>query len=122
MLVVAVYLLFSPTQGFGSSWHRALLPLLFFAAALNIFEGIRIRAHMAQLVGAMRFLAGRAGRNATPEIRGEAIEILIESMRSGTESVRTTAARELCKLTDEDFGTDAEAWQRWWLENKDRFR
>ncbi len=122
MLVVAVYLLFEPPPGLDDGAYRALLPFLLFAAALNIFENIRIRAHISQLVGALRMLAGRMGRSPTPEIKGEAIEILIGSLRSGTESVRDTAAKELRKLTDEDLGTDPEAWQRWWLENKDRFR
>jgi hypothetical protein len=121
MLVTAVYLLIAPPPGLGEGFYRILLPWVFIALALIFFENVRTRAHISQLVGVMRMLAGRAGRAPTPEVKAEAIEILIASLRTGSEEVRETAARQLHNLTGEDHGLDSAAWEAWWRANRERF-
>ena len=91
------------------------------AAAIGVMENLRMRAHMSQLVGAIRSIAARAGKEVSPEVKAEAIEILLKALRSSTPTARKTAAVQLRNLTDQSFGEDADAWERWWAENKDSF-
>jgi len=88
------------------------------ACALTILENLRTRTHMAQLVGAIRGLMGRTGAPPTPEVKREAIEILLRSLRSDKETVRKTAAGQLRQLTGQGLGDSAEEWERWWAANK----
>jgi hypothetical protein len=47
---------------------------------------------------------------------------LLRMLRFRDEEKRKDAAETLKRLTGEDFGTDAEAWEAWWEENKDAFK
>ena len=122
MFGLAIYFVFVPPPGFdGSFLHRVTIPFLLVACALSIFENLRTRMHMSQLIGALRQIMGRTGAPPTPEGRREAVEILIRSLKADQEHVRNTAAEQLKRLTGQDLGADPAAWERWWSQNKGNF-
>jgi len=115
MFGLAAYFVFVPPEGFGDDLiHRFTVPFILVACALTILENLKTRSHIAQLVGALRGLMGRAGMPPTPEAKREAIEILLKSLRSDKETVRKTAAEQLRRLTGETLGDTAEEWEQWW--------
>ncbi|MHC4136389.1 MAG: hypothetical protein ACYTDU_16950 [Planctomycetota bacterium] len=122
MFGLAGYFIFVPPPGFEDSiGHRFTIPFVLVACAYMVLENLRTRIHLAQLVGALRSLMGRTGTPATPEVKREAIEILLKSLRSDNETARQAAARQLGNLTGQDFGEDAKAWEEWWARNKADF-
>jgi hypothetical protein len=122
MFGLAGYFVFVPPPGFGGSIaHRLTIPFVLVACAYMVLENLRTRIHLAQLVGALRSLMGRTGAPPTPEVKREAIEILLKSLRGGDEAARAAAARQLAKLTGQDFGDDAQAWEAWWAKSKADF-
>ena len=123
MFGLAVYLIFDPPPGFDENMaYRLTLPFVLVATAYGVLENFRTRTHMSQLVGAIRGLFARTGTPADPKVKAEAVEILIRSLRSETESVRSTAVKELRNLTGQQFGEDPEQWESWWETHKDRFK
>ena len=86
-----------------------------------IFENLRTRAHISQLVGVIRGLTGRAGAPPTSDTKREAVEILLKSLRSEKESVRQTAAQQLQHLTGVDHGENVMEWEAWWAANRESF-
>lgn len=123
MLVLAVYFLLWPPPGFDENIvHRIAIPFLLVAGAFGVMENIRTRTHMAQLIGAIRSLLGKSGAPPTPEVKAEAVEILLQSLKSDQPRVRTTAAQQLKNLTGQDFGEDFDGWNRWWADNKNTFK
>jgi len=122
MFGLAGYFVFVPPPGFGESiGHRITIPFILVACAYMVLENLRTRIHIAQLVGALRSLMGRTGKPPTPEIKREAVEILLKSLRGGSETAREAAARQLKNLTGQDFGEDARAWEEWWSDNEADF-
>jgi len=122
MFGLAGYFIFVPPPGFEESiGHRLTIPFVLVACAYMVLENLRTRVHLAQLVGALRSLMGRTGVPPTPEIKREAIEILLKSLRGGNQAAREAAVRQLGKLTGQDFGEDAKAWEEWWSANKADF-
>jgi len=122
MAGLAIYLLVYPPLGFGENFaYRLSIPLLLATGAIGVLENLRLRAHMSQLVGAIRSIAARAGRETTPEVKAEAVEILLKALRSTTPTARKTAAVQLRNLTGQSFGEDADAWEAWWAANKAGF-
>ena len=128
MMVLAVFMFVSPPDGWHSFPYRLAMPFALMACSLSILENLRTRTHITQLVGAMRALMGKAGHAATSgkaptgEVRVEAVEILLQSLKSDKDKVRTVAARQLENLTGQSLGEDVEAWDRWWDENKAGFK
>ena len=123
MVGLAIYLFFFPPAGFEDDFaYRISIPFLMIAAAFGLLENLRTRAHISQLLGALRSMLKRSGKEATPEVKAEAVEILLESLRSDDARVRETAARQLGKLTGEAFGEDVDAWEDWWSANQRAFR
>jgi hypothetical protein len=119
---LAFYFVIVPPPGFDASWgHRLAIPLVLVIAASTVLECLRMRTHISQLVGALRGLMGRSGAPPTPEVKREAIEILVKSMRSANPGVRKTASVQLRNLTGQELGEDAEAWEAWWERNRDGF-
>lgn len=115
MLGLAIFFVFSPPPGFEESFvYRITIPFILVSCAFSVLENLRTRAHIGQLVGALRSLMGRSGTPATPEVKGEAIEILLKSLRSDNDNVRETALAQLRQLTGEDHGDDPAAWEAWW--------
>ncbi len=49
-----------------------------------------------------------------------AVEALIGVLRDVRPSVRIRAAEALAKITGEEFGEDAGAWEKWWEGQGDR--
>ena len=124
LFVLADYVGIAPPAGFEELPHRIILPFVLIAVGFVQLENLRMRAHMAELIGAIRTAVGqsKAGRSEpSPEMKGEAIRILLGSLKSGNEKVRETSARQLKQLTGEDFGDDAAAWERWWKANERSF-
>jgi len=122
MFGLAIYFLFAPPPGFEEAiLYRLILPFLLVSSAFGVVENLRTRAHIGQLVGALRGLMGRAGKTPSRKVRGEAIEILVGSLRSGKASVRRTASIQLGQLTGQAFGEDADAWEDWWNVNRAGF-
>ena len=122
MISMAIYFFFYPPEGLGDSIvHRIAIPFLFMAAALGSLESMRTRAHIAQLVGAVRTLMARAGKEPAPEVKGQAVEILLESLRTGDANVRKMVVRQLESLTGQSLGDKPDRWDAWWKENRQRF-
>ncbi len=121
MFVLAIYVFFVPPPGFDSMALRVTLPFILIVCAFNVLENIRTRAHVTQLIGALRGAMSKAGAPPTPEAKAEAIEILIQSLYSDKATVRKTAASQLQKLTGQDLAEDPVAWSEWWDANKAGF-
>lgn len=72
-------------------------------------------------------------RSALPRIRAAAatrlgsirdplaVEALLGALKDPEEQVRAAAAASLKQLSKQDFGLDAEAWQKWWESAKQDF-
>jgi hypothetical protein len=122
MLGLAIYFVFAPPPGFDEGIvYRITIPFILVACAFSVLENLRTRTHIGQLVGALRSIMGRSGVPATPEVKAEAIEILLKSLRSDKDSVRETAAAQLKQLTGEDHGSDPGAWEQWWAQAKKNY-
>ena len=122
MLGLSIYWLFAPPPGFDDSiGHRLTIPLVLLSCALMIYESLRTRTHIGQLVGAIRGITGRAGAPPTADAKREAVEILLKSLRSETGSVRRTAAKQLQLLTGQDHGDNVTDWETWWADNRNSF-
>ena len=93
------------------------------ASAFTILDNLRMRTHMAELIGAIKgaVAQGRSGRAPTPAQKGEAIEILLQTLDARDEEARKTAFKQLAVLSGADFGEDADAWRGWWKDNKSHF-
>ena len=122
LLGLAGYTIFEPPESFADLPYRLILPFVLFASAFTILDNLRMRTHMTELIGAIRGALGRAGKAPTPEAMGEAIEILLKSLKVADPNVRKTAANQLASLTGANFGEDVDGWNHWWSENKSRFR
>lgn len=58
--------------------------------------------------------------NALAEINDpSAVEPLIHTLKDNEAMVRQNAADALRKISNQKFGQDTKAWQKWWSENKD---
>jgi len=121
MIGLAFYFVVVPPPGFETWGHRLAIPLVLVVGAFTVFEALKMRTHVSQLVGALRGLMGRTGAPPTPEGKREAIEILMRSMRSANPGVRKTASVQLRNLTGQDLGESAEAWEAWWERNREGF-
>ncbi len=121
LIGLAVYFVAVPPDGFQSWGHRLAIPLVLVVSASTIYESLRMRSHIGQLVGALRGLMGRSGAPPTPEVKREAIDILVRSMRSANPGVRKTASVQLRNLTGQELGESAEAWEEWWGRNRAGF-
>ncbi|MHC4940992.1 MAG: HEAT repeat domain-containing protein [Planctomycetota bacterium] len=121
---LAVYIGIYPPEGFTELPYRIIFPFVLIAVGFVQLENLRMRAHMAELIGAIRTAVGRAqgGRaEPPPQVKGEAIRILMGSLKSDDPTVRQTAATQLAQLTGENHGEDMIAWENWWKKNQDRF-
>lgn len=119
---LAIYFLVVPPKGYeGSFAHRLAMPIVLAACAVCLFDNLRMRLHIAQLLGAIRGMMGRQGTPPTREVRAEAIGILLDALRSDRPGSRRAAADQLRRLTGEDFGEEAASWEAWWNANRSRF-
>jgi hypothetical protein len=122
---LAIFCGIAPPQGFEELPYRIIFPFVLIAVGFVQLENVRMRAHMRELIGALKTAVGRTQANRgvapTTQEKGKAIQILLDSLGAADETVRQTAARQLTSLTGEDFGTDSAAWKRWWLANRAQF-
>ena len=122
---LAIYCGFAPPAGFEELPYRIILPFLIVAVGFVQLENARMRVHMKELIGALQAAVGQTrakrGIAPTPQEKGKAITILLDSLGSKDTSVRETAARQLKAITGEDFGNDSASWSRWWLANRAEF-
>ena len=122
MFALAIYLFITPPEGFDENFaYRLAMPFVLITSAYGVLENLRTRTHLGQLVGAIRGLMGKRGVAPTAEVKAEAIDILLKSMRSEDANVRKTAAVQLRNLTGQKFGEDIESWESWWAENREEF-
>ncbi len=118
---MAVYFFIVPPPGFDEGlMNRIVLPLLLVATAFGVMENLRTRTHMGQLIGAIRGLMGQKGKPATPEVKREAVDMLIKTLRSDNARAREAALTQLQRITSEDFGENPDAWDRWWSKNREK--
>jgi len=71
--------------------------------------------------------SGRAAHHAQSSNAGglsvhTPIEPILACLRFKDEAMRMDAAANLTKLTGQDFGIDADAWDAWWKENKEAYK
>ena len=52
----------------------------------------------------------------------DAVDVLVRTLRARDERARKLAVESLERMTGQSFGTDADAWEEWWTENRGRFR
>ncbi len=122
MIGLAIYFFIFPPRGFDDSLaYRIAIPFLFLSAAFCALENMRTRAHIGQLVGALRTLMARAGKEPAPEVKGEAVEILLHSLRTEKSDVREVVVHQLQNLTGQSIGNDPDRWDAWWKENRQSF-
>jgi hypothetical protein len=123
LLALAGYTIFVPPQPMEELPYRLVLPFVLIACAFTILDNLRMRTHMAELIGAIKgaVAQGRAGRAPTPEQKGQAIQILLETLNTQDETARKTAFKQLAVLTGADFGEDVAAWRGWWKDNKSEY-
>ena len=95
---------------------RVLVGVLFL-----YFAGIvKERNAMKGLLDNLRDMASTR-RVPTAEESRQAVEILIQALGSEREDVRRTAAENLRRMTGQELGTDAGAWEAWWVSNREGF-
>ena len=105
------------------SWigHRNIIYLgmgfLFFYTAVLVAE----KNHMRQkFIGLLQEIQ-RYFYGADYAQISEAVVILIKVLLQEDEKVKENAAKQLRRLTGQDFGTHHAKWNAWWLENRERF-
>ncbi len=122
MFALAIYLFITPPDGFEDNFaYRLAMPFVLVTSAYGVLENLRTRTHLGQLVGALRGLMGKRGVVPAPEVKAEAIDILLKSMRSDDANVRKTAAVQLRNITGQEFGEDLAGWESWWADNRETF-
>ena len=124
LLALAGYTIFVPPEPMTELPHRLVLPFVLIASAFTILDNLRMRTHMAELIGAIKgaVAQGRSGHAPTKEQKAQAIQILLETLNTTKdETARKTAFKQLAVLTGADFGEDVRAWRGWWDDNKSSF-
>jgi hypothetical protein len=90
---------------------------LFFYTAVLVAEKNLMRSRFLNILEEMQeFFLGKGHKQKI-----EAVGILIDALERGNEDAATTAARELRRLTGQDFGTHHEQWNTWWADNREAY-
>ena len=96
---------------------RFFVGFLFLYFAGIVREKNEVRQLLRRLVsGAKASAEGEEGQART------AVELLINGLGAARAETRAAALENLKRLTGQDMGDDQDAWQRWWGENRERFR
>lgn len=65
----------------------------------------------------------RPGERRKGEVNpNQPIEPLLKCLHLKNEAMRKESAATLTKLTGQDLGEDADAWEKWWAENKEEYK
>ena len=91
--------------------------LIYLALIIRDINGIRRR----NLVIMETLLTALRGGGVAPRPR-EAVDILIAALQANQPDAREAALRQLPRLTGQDLGTDAAAWQAWWAAHREDFQ
>ena len=122
VLLFLAFLVWFETSLFGGDRGalRLTVGVLCIYVALQSIERQRLHDTFKQVLVAFQQFRGAASQaGATPPAAGptarerrEAIEILIAALRRGGPTAEL-AINNLKRVTGQDFGRDAEGWQRW---------
>lgn len=105
----------------GTTLLRVLVAFLFFfcASFVRSIHGLRLQVQeLTESVDAAN--SAIYGKNWKAE--RNAVEILIGCLEGPGEELQKKARENLRLLTGQNFGSDLEAWKKWWAENRTSFR
>lgn len=127
VLLGAVFLFLAFSRSFHAWVDRQLglsrvfalgMAVLFFYVAFLGFDIGRLRERLLDL--AEQILRVFYGPNFRRE--RQAVDILVRALRSDDPGVRATSLSHLKRLTGQDLGDNAEAWDEWWQAHRATFR
>jgi hypothetical protein len=101
---------------------RLALAALFLVLGVVVGEVAGMRMQMGLLATVLKGAGlGGAGGRGSPRDDRAAVEILLRGLSAAAASTREASHRQLRRLTGQDLPSDAEAWSRWWAENREGF-
>jgi hypothetical protein len=98
---------------------RIGLSALFLVLVVIVGEIHATRTQMHLLLTVLKAKTDLA--SGTPPDPRAAVEILVKAMRSAKGETREKIHRQLVRLTGRDLPDSAEAWEKWWEENRETF-
>ena len=122
LLIVGLWVAFAPASwgwdAVAEASGEGTVLRFFLGAALILLAGLlleknRRRRDIKQVLDGVRALNLVIGGGRETE-HPEAVDLLIRSLSGGDDEVRRIASENLARLTGEDFGDDADAWEEWW--------
>jgi len=96
---------------------RTVVALLCFWAGFLWLLLHRTRCELAE----MRSTMGDLRWGAETVRQREAVDLLLRAVRLADRRVVDTAYKNLRRITGQDFGEDARAWERWWSGARETF-
>jgi len=122
--------------GQGASMvSRIGIVLLFLVASILLGELDKLRTHFGLLIGALRAAGGpgvagaaalasagldtAAAGSADPKA---SVDILIRALGATDADTRDKAHKHLVRLTGKKLPAEIALWERWWQENRDRYK
>lgn len=102
--------------------------LLFLVTSILVGEVDKMRTHFGLLIGALRAagtgggapaLGGAAGAPQDPRA---SVDILIQALGAEDADTREKAHKHLVRLTGKNLPAEPALWERWWQENRERFK
>ena len=94
-----------------------VMGLLCIYMVMLVLERQRLEQAFKQMLGAFKDFheqaRGGVGASDAPRAKWEAVELLSAALESSDADVRQNAVVHLKRLTGQDFGEDAGAWQAW---------
>jgi hypothetical protein len=115
LLFLAFLVWFEPTLlGGDRGALRLVVGVLCVYVAVQSLERQKLHDTFKQVLAAFQQFRAGAGERAEPSARErrDAVEILIAALRRGGPTA-DLAISNLKRVTGQDYGRDAEAWQRW---------
>ncbi len=117
---------------------RIGLVLLFLVVSILLGEFDKLRTHFALLIGALRAagaggpggaaaaaagaIAAAGGAGAPQADPRASVDILIRALASDDDDTRDKAHKHLVRLTGKNLPAETALWERWWQENRDKFK
>lgn len=104
---------------------RFVIGVLCLYVLLLVIERQRMERAFKDVLGAFRDFHRKGGPAQPPagsdgiqdpqgqQAQREAMQILIAALRNSEDGVQQSSIHHLKRLSGEDFGDDADAWQRW---------
>lgn len=117
---------------------RIGLVLLFLVGSIILGELDKLRTHFGLLIGALRAAGGQGGTAAAAaaaaasaglDVAGgsmadpkASVDILIRALGADDADTRDKAHRHLMRLTGKQLPAETALWERWWQENRSRYK